>query len=136
MSFIEDHPPTFGLGVCFEFGDGGIESGNFSNEFVNNFSRIRFSPRRISSRRTQVCGVYVLQCDSVARQARLEEQMGSAAREAYDGHYSARYGIIYEVRTAGAIIQRHLHPNKHRADTSSRPGRRRAYTCRRTDVQR
>lgn len=34
-------------------------------------------------------------------------------RAAYDGHYSARYGIIYEVRTAGAIIQRHLHPNKH-----------------------
>ena len=37
---------------------------------------------------------------------------------AYDGHYSARYGIIYEVRTAGAIIQRHLHPNKH-SDTES-----------------
>lgn len=38
--------------------------------------------------------------------------MATWARAAYDGHYSARYGIIYEVRTAGAIIQRHLHPNK------------------------
>lgn len=44
--------------------------------------------------------------------------MADRSGAAYDGHYSARYRIIYEVRTAGAIIQRHLHPNKH-SDTAA-----------------
>lgn len=44
--------------------------------------------------------------------------MADRSGAAYDGHYLARYRIIYEVRTAGAIIQRHLHPNKH-SDTAA-----------------
>lgn len=34
-----------------------------------------------------------------------------------------RYGIIYEVRSTGAIIQRHLHPNKHSDTVACAPRR-------------